>query len=90
MDDDRQTLTPASREDLVQSLSYALRYNRSGKRVSERDIMTANAAAEHLAEMLRLSGYVVMKRPPAPAHSAPPPPHAHLYDPVRFKPDPES
>ena len=53
MDDDRRTLTPASQEDLVQSLSFALRYSRSGKRVSERDIMTANAAAEHLAEMLK-------------------------------------
>ena len=31
-----------------------------------------------------------MKRPPLPAHSAPPPPHAHLYDPERFKePDPK-
>jgi hypothetical protein len=85
---DDRTLTPASHEDLVHSLSYALRYNRSGKRVSERDIMTANAAAEHLAEMLRLSGYVIMQRPPTPAHSAPPPPHAYLYDPERFKPDP--
>jgi hypothetical protein len=47
MDDDRRTLSPASHEDLVQSLSFALRYNRAGKRVSERDIMTANAAAEH-------------------------------------------
>ncbi len=86
--DDRK-LTPASHEDLVQSLSYALRYNRSGKRVSERDIITAHAAAEHLADALKLSGYVIMKGPPAPAHSAPPPPHAHLYDPVRFKPDPK-
>ena len=82
-------LTPASHEDLVQSLAYALRYNRSGKRVSDRDIITANAAAEHLAAALKLSGYVVMKGPPAPAHSAPPPPHAHLYDPDRFKPEPK-
>jgi len=88
--DDRSP-TPASHEDLVQSLSYALRYNRSGKRVSQRDILTANAAAEHLAEMLRLSGYVVMKGPPARAPDAPPPPHAYFYDPVRFKKsDPET
>jgi hypothetical protein len=33
---------------------------------------------------------MVMKRPPLPAHSASPPPHAHLYDPERFKaPDPK-
>ena len=90
MDDDRRTLSPASHEDLVHSLSYALRYNRAGKRVSDRDSITANAAAEHLAQALKLSGYVVMKKPPLSAHSAPPPPHAHLYDPERFKkPEPE-
>ncbi len=83
-------LTPASHDDLVQSLSYALRYNRRGKRVGDRDIMMADAAAEHLAEALKRSGFVVMKGPPAPAHSAPPPPHAYLYDPDRFpKPDPK-
>lgn len=48
------------------------------KRVSDRYIMTANAAAEHLAQALKLSGYVIMKRPPLSAHSAPPAPHAHL------------
>ena len=90
MDHDRTTLSPASHEDLVQSLSFALRYNRAGKRVSERDIVTANTAAEHLAEALKRSGYVIMKRPPLRAHSAPPPPHAHLYDSERFKePDPK-
>lgn len=83
---DERKLTPATDEDLIQSLAFALRYNRSGKRVSDRDVMTSTMAAEHLVGMLKLSGYVVMKGPPAPAHSAPPPPHAHLYDPARFKP----
>ncbi len=76
-------LTPATREDLAQTLSYALRYSRAGKRVADRDIMTANAAAEHLVNALELSGYVVMKGPPLAAHSAPAPPHAHLNDPPR-------
>jgi hypothetical protein len=40
--------------------------------------------------MLKLSGFVVMKKPPIQPHSAPPPPHAYLYDPERFKkPEPE-
>ena len=68
-------LTPASHDDVVQSLSFALRYSRAGKRVSVRDSLTANLAAEHLAQALRLSGFVVVKSPPAPAHSAPPPRH---------------
>ena len=74
-------LTPADHDDFVQSLSYALRYNSQGKRTHDRDEISARVAAEHLAEALKRSGYVVMKGPPAPAHSAPPPPHAHLYDP---------
>jgi hypothetical protein len=41
-------LTHADHADLVQSLAHALRYNRSGKRVADRDIMTSQAAAEHL------------------------------------------
>ncbi len=69
-------LTPASHEDLVQSVAFALRYNRSGKRVADRDILMSQMAAEHLIDALKRSGYVVMKGPPLPAHSAPPPPHA--------------
>ena len=34
---DERKLTPATDEDLIQSLAFALRYNRSGKRVSDRD-----------------------------------------------------
>jgi len=83
---DERKLTPAADEDLIQSLAFALRYNRSGKRVSDRDVMTSTMAAQHLVSMLKLSGYIVMKGPPAPAHAAPPPSHAHLYDPARSKP----
>ncbi len=63
-------LTPADHADLVLSLAYALRYNQQGKRAHERDELAAQAAAEHLAEALRLSGFVVMKGPGAPAHTA--------------------
>ena len=69
-------LTPANHDDLVQSLAYALRDNRSGKRVNDRELLTATIAAEHLAETLRLSGFVVMKKPPLQAHTAALPPHA--------------
>lgn len=83
-------LTHADHADLVQSLAHALRYNRSGKRVADRDIMTSQAAAEHLIDALTRAGYVIMRKPPLPAHAAPPPPHAHVYDPERFPPPPES
>ena len=63
-------LTPATRADVRDSLAYALRYSRSGKRVAERDAITASAAADHLIEALERSGFVIMKKPPAPAHTA--------------------
>src|SRR3954447_20721167 len=87
---DRAPLAPAQHADIVQSLAYALRYNRAGKRVSDRDIMTSQDAAEHLIEALNRAGYVIMKHPPLPAHSVPPPPHAHLYEPERFPPPDDS
>ena len=42
---DRQ-LTPATLDDVRESLAYALRYSRSGKRVADRDSLMASAAAE--------------------------------------------
>ena len=66
---DRQ-LTPATLDDVRESLAFALRYSRSGKRVADRDSLMASAAAEHLIEALERSGFVIMKRPPAPPHSA--------------------
>lgn len=71
---DRQ-LTPATPDDVRESLAYALRYSRSGKRVADRDSVMASAAAEHLMEALERSGFVIMKRPPAPAHTAHMPAH---------------
>jgi hypothetical protein len=52
--------------------------------------MTSQAAAEHLIDALTRAGYVIMRKPPLPAHAASPPPHAHLYDPERFPPPPEN
>ena len=63
-------LTPATMDDLRETLAYALRFSRSGKRVADRDALTASAAAEHLLEALALNGFVVLKKPPAPAHTA--------------------
>jgi len=62
---DHPKLTQADHADLVQSLSYALRFTRSGKRTSQNDLVMANATAERILEALKLSGYVVMKGPPA-------------------------
>lgn len=61
---------PAQRADFVQALSHALRYSLNGKRSSQRDNLTADLAAEHLADALTRSGFTVMQGPPAPDHAA--------------------
>ena len=70
VDRDGQALRSATREDLRDSLSYALRY-RDGKRMhnAEADSFMARIAAERLVDHLTRSGFVVLKKPPAPAPS---------------------
>jgi hypothetical protein len=64
-------LRPATRDELRDALGYALRFNRRGKphRHALEDI--ARIAADVLIEHLELSGFVVMKKPPAVSHAAP-------------------
>ena len=63
MADDPDTLTPASPEDLARSLAFALRFS-GRKRVHDADEYMADIVARRLVEHLRLSGFVVMKKPP--------------------------
>jgi hypothetical protein len=62
MTDDQQKLTPATQEDLAQSLAFALRFE-GRKRVHNADQFMAEITARRLVEHLRLSGFVVMKKP---------------------------
>jgi hypothetical protein len=65
--DDRQ-LSPASPAELEQALAYALRFDgRRAFKLSGESM--AQITAAHLAECLRRSGFVIMKAPPAAAHS---------------------
>jgi hypothetical protein len=67
MPDDR-TLTPASSAELEQALAHALRFDgRRAFKLSGESM--AQITAVHLAACLRQSGFVVMKAPPAVAHS---------------------
>ena len=56
-------LTHARHTDVARNLAYALRYGRAGGRVSGREPLSATLTAEHLAEALRLSRFVVMRTP---------------------------
>ena len=62
---DEPLLTPVTHEDLVFALAYALRFDERGKPHRQASDYMARAAAETLAHHLEMSGFVVMKKPPA-------------------------
>jgi len=59
---DTPNLRPATRDELTQSLSFALRFN-GRKRVHDADETMARITAKRLVEHLERSGYVVMTKP---------------------------
>jgi hypothetical protein len=63
MPDDK--LTPASPEDVADSISFALLWSRGRKRVHDSEAMTAALAADRIVSHLERSGYVILKKPPA-------------------------
>jgi hypothetical protein len=67
---DTPSLRPATRDELTQSLSFALRFS-GRKRVHDADETMAQITAERLVEHLERSGYVVMHKPPLGQHGAP-------------------
>jgi hypothetical protein len=56
-------LTPATPEDLAQSLSFALRFE-GRKSQHDSDKLNADIVAKRLVRYLDKAGYVVMKKPP--------------------------
>ena len=57
------SLTPAALEDVVNSISFALRWS-GRKRAHDSEGLTAAIAADRIVRHLERSGYVVMKKPP--------------------------
>jgi hypothetical protein len=60
---DEQKLTPATPEDLANSLSFALRFE-GRKSQHDSDKLNADIVAKRLVRYLDKAGYVVMKKPP--------------------------
>jgi len=58
-------LRPATPDEIQDALAFALRFQ-GRKRVHHADNMMAQITAERLVEHLERSGFVVMKKPPAP------------------------
>jgi hypothetical protein len=63
-------LSAATPDETIEALSYALRFDARGKPRPSGGQMVASLAAERLAEHLALAGFVLMRRRPAPPHSA--------------------
>jgi hypothetical protein len=60
---DDEKLTPADREDVAGSISFALLWS-GRKRVHDSDAMMASITADRIVRHLERCGYVLMKRPP--------------------------
>jgi hypothetical protein len=71
MPDEPEPLTVAEMADVISSLHYALRFDERGKPRGVKMRVDDLATAEWLARHLRMSRYVVMRRPPLAKHSAP-------------------
>jgi hypothetical protein len=65
----RYDLIPASWDDVVPALAYALRYDERGQAWPGAAQIMASYAAERLAEQLE-AGFVVLRMKPTKAHSA--------------------
>jgi hypothetical protein len=63
-------MRPATPDEVVEALAFALRY-RGRARTHDADGFMARAAAERLLEHLERSGFVLMRKPAAPDHTAP-------------------
>ena len=64
MTDAPDRLTPATPEDLVDALAFALRFD-GRKRKHDADEKLARIVARRLVEYLHGAGFVVMKKPPS-------------------------
>jgi hypothetical protein len=62
-------LRPATREEIAQTLSFALLYE-GRKRVHDAADAMAGLTADRLVRHLERCGFVVMKRPPTPHHTS--------------------
>jgi hypothetical protein len=66
--DDHEHLRPATSEEVIQALSFAIRFEGT-KPTQHADEIAARIAAERMLDYLGRSRSVVMKRPPEPTPS---------------------
>ena len=66
--DEPRNLRPATSDEALDVLAHALRFN-GRKRARDADEIQARISAGHLLRCLDMSGFVLMKKPPARPHS---------------------
>jgi hypothetical protein len=67
---DGRRLSPASPEDVAESLAYAMRFDERGKARRTGVEYASKLAADQLVKQLLASGFVVMRKPPAADHGS--------------------
>ena len=65
---EKPPLTPATVADIEDAIAFALRFD-GRKRAQSGDEFMARITAQRLVRHLELSGFVVMKKPPAKPHT---------------------
>ena len=80
MPDTPPTPRLANSTEIAQTLAFALRFDR-GRRTRDAEVMAARILAERLVEHLKVSGFVMMRKPPAPDPDASPRLPAWCMDP---------
>lgn len=64
-------LTRASRDELLFSIGYSMRFNERGKATNAAKDIAIKILAERVLEHLETSNYVIMQRPPGKSWSTP-------------------
>jgi hypothetical protein len=70
MELDGRQLRPAAPEDVADALAYAMRFDERGKARRTGLEYSSKLAADGLVRQLLLSGFVLMRKPPAPDHGS--------------------
>jgi hypothetical protein len=65
-----ERLRPTTEDEIAETLSYGPRFDDRGKPNHVAREFTASITARRLVRHLARAGFVIMKKPPAPPHSA--------------------
>lgn len=65
---DNLPLLPATPDEIAETLAYAIKHDERGRPIRTSDGFMSRIAADHLVKILERAGFVILKKPPLPAH----------------------